>query len=57
MEEVSLEELEALKEKTIQYESIIQSNKEKEQELEELKQQTAALEAKIIEPVGEGRGK
>ena len=57
MEQVSLEELEALQVKVTEYENILSANKKQEAELEELKAQTAALEAQKTELAGETRGK
>ncbi len=55
--EVSVEELEALQAKAIEYEKILKNNNAKEEELEGLKQETATLEAKKQELAGEGRAK
>ncbi len=55
--EVSVEELEALQAKAIEYEKILKNNNAKEEELESLKQETATLEAKKQELAGEGRAK
>ena len=55
MEQVSIEELEALKAKVVEYESILQKNHEDEKALKELKEQTAALEAQ--KTAGETHGK
>ena len=55
--EVSLEELEALQAKAIEYEKILKNNNAKEEELESLKQETATLEAKKQELAGAGRAK
>ncbi|MBQ4030386.1 MAG: hypothetical protein II625_01415 [Bacilli bacterium] len=55
MEQVTTEELEALQAKVVEYESILQKNHEDEKTLQELKEQTAALEAQ--KTAGETRGK
>lgn len=55
--EVSVEELEALQAKAIEYEKILKNNNAKEEELESLKQETATLEAKKQELAGAGRAK
>ena len=56
MEEVSVEELEALQAKVIEYENAVNKNHEDEQTLADLQQQVAELEAKKNE-MGESRGK
>jgi hypothetical protein len=55
VKEVSAEELEALKERVIEYENLIMKNKSAEKELEALKQQRMALEEKQKQ-AGEARG-
>lgn len=56
LENVTLEELEALKEKMTAYNNLISQNKESEQELEGLKEQRISLEEQK-KLAGEGRAR
>ncbi len=56
LENVTLEELEALKEKMTAYNNLISQNKEAEQELEGLKEQRISLEEQK-KLAGEGRAR
>jgi len=57
VKEVSVEELEALQQKVMEYENILVKNKDAERELADLKEQTAALEAQQTKAAGEVHGR
>ena len=54
---VSVEELEALQQKVVDYEQILTQNKQSEEELQQLREQRMALEQQQPQLEGESRGK